>query len=41
MASAFKQGVRAGRTAYELRLTPQSVEASATTPADGFFNGES
>ena len=38
MAIAFKQAVEAGRTAYELGLADQNMEASATSPLTAFLN---
>jgi thiazole synthase len=38
MAAAFKQAVEAGRTAYELGLAEQHLEASATSPLTAFLN---
>jgi thiazole synthase len=38
MATAFKTAVEAGRTAYEVGLSPKRREASATSPLTGFLN---
>lgn len=39
MASAFRDAVRAGRTAYESGLPPARKEASASSPLTGFLEG--
>jgi len=38
MGIAFKQAVEAGRSAYEMGVNPQSVEASPTSPLTGFLH---
>lgn len=40
MASAFKQAVEAGRTAYELGLPEVSSHANATSPLTAFLNSK-
>lgn len=37
MATAFKQAVEAGRTAFEAGLGPQSTTASASSPTEGYL----
>jgi thiazole synthase len=38
MAGAFRQAVEAGRTAFELGLAEQRLEASPTSPLTAFLN---
>ena len=38
MATAFRQAVEAGRTAYEVGLAPVRSTASATSPLTGFLD---
>jgi thiazole synthase len=38
MADAFRQAVEAGRTAYELGLSPQRLDASPTSPLTAFLD---
>jgi len=39
MAAAFKAAVEAGRSAFEVGLTPKRREADATSPLTGFLKG--